>query len=95
MRVQRLGDVLGRRYVQRARAGGRLELPEPLRESELQDLLCFFQERSEIAVEVDGVVAETPPTPWSGTGWLEAEWVDANAPERRDRALEMLGLERG
>jgi uncharacterized protein (DUF427 family) len=50
--------------------------PEPLREGELvQDLLCFFQERSEIAVEVDGVVAETRPTPWSGTGWLEAEWV--------------------
>jgi len=50
--------------------------PEPLREGELvQDLLCFFQERSEIAVEVDGVTAETPPTPWSGTGWLEAEWV--------------------
>lgn len=50
--------------------------PEPLREGELvQDLLCFFQERSEIAVEVDGVAAETPPTPWSGTGWLEAEWV--------------------
>jgi len=50
--------------------------PEPLREGELvQDLLCFFQERPEIAVEVDGVVAETPPTPWSGTGWLEAEWV--------------------
>jgi uncharacterized protein (DUF427 family) len=50
--------------------------PEPLREGELvQDLLCFFQERSEIAVEVDGAVAETPPTPWSGTGWLEAEWV--------------------
>jgi uncharacterized protein (DUF427 family) len=55
--------------------------PEPLREGELvQDLLCFFQERSEIALEVDGVVAETPPTPWSGTGWLEAEWV------RRERA---------
>jgi uncharacterized protein (DUF427 family) len=50
--------------------------PEPLREGELvQDLLCFFQERQEIAVEVDGVVAETPPTPWSGTGWLEADWV--------------------
>ena len=76
VRVQGLGDVLGRRYDQWARAGGRLELPEPLREGELvQDLLCFFQERSEIAVEVDGVVAETPPTPWSGTGWLEAEWV--------------------
>ena len=74
-REERLGDVLGRRYDQWARAGGRLELPEPLREGELVqlDLLCFFQERSEIAVEVDGVVAETPPTPWSGTGWLEAE----------------------
>lgn len=50
--------------------------PEPLREGELvQDLLCFFQERKEIAVEVDGVVAETAQTPWSGTGWLEADWV--------------------
>ena len=50
--------------------------PEPLREGELvQDLLAFDQERAEIALEVDGVVAETPPTPWSETGWLEAEWV--------------------
>ncbi len=50
--------------------------PEPLDEGEpVRDLLCFFQERSEIAVEVDGVVTETPPTAWSGTDWLAAPWV--------------------
>lgn len=46
--------------------------PEPLREAELvEGLLAFFQERPEIEVEVDGVVAESPPTPWAGTAWLE------------------------
>jgi len=46
--------------------------PEPLREGELvRELICFFQERPEIEVEVDGVAVESPPTPWSGTGWIE------------------------
>lgn len=46
--------------------------PEPLREGELvEGLLSFFQERQEIEVEVDGVVAEPPPTPWAGTAWIE------------------------
>ena len=50
--------------------------PDPLREGELvRDLVCFFQERSEIDVVVDGVTAESLPTPWSGTTWLNAEWV--------------------
>jgi uncharacterized protein (DUF427 family) len=46
--------------------------PEPLREGEpIRDLLCFFQERPEIEVEVDEVVVESAPTTWSGTGWIE------------------------
>ena len=44
---------------------------EPLREGEpIGDLLCFFQERHEIVVEVDGVVIEATPTPWSDTAWI-------------------------
>jgi uncharacterized protein (DUF427 family) len=50
--------------------------PEPLSEGELvRDLVCFFQERPEIEVQVDGVVVESPPTPWARTDWLGAEWV--------------------
>lgn len=50
--------------------------PEPLREGELvRGLLCFFQERSEIEVEVDGVVRETSPSRYSDAAWIEASWV--------------------
>jgi uncharacterized protein (DUF427 family) len=50
--------------------------PEPLGEGELvRDLVCFFQERADIEVEVDGVVLESAPTSWTGTDWLEAAWV--------------------
>jgi hypothetical protein len=35
-------------------------------------LLAFFQERPEIEVAVDEVVAEPPPTPWTGTAWIES-----------------------
>jgi uncharacterized protein (DUF427 family) len=46
--------------------------PEPLREGDrVKDLLCFFQERPEIEVEVDGVVVESAPTPWSDTAWVD------------------------
>ncbi|HET7743826.1 MAG TPA: DUF427 domain-containing protein [Gaiellaceae bacterium] len=46
---------------------------EPLHEAEpVRDLLCFFQERHEIAIEVDGIALETPETSWSGTAWIEA-----------------------
>lgn len=68
-------------YWDAATAGGRVpavawSYPEPLREGEpIEDVVCFFQERREIEVEVDGVLAETPPTPWSGTDWLQASWV--------------------
>jgi uncharacterized protein (DUF427 family) len=47
--------------------------PEPLREGEpIRDLLCFFQERPEIEIAVDGAPADAPPTRWSGTDWIEA-----------------------
>lgn len=50
--------------------------PEPLREGEpIKELVCFFQERPEIEVEVDGVLAESPPTAWSGTAWIDAARV--------------------
>lgn len=59
--------------------------PEPLREGELvAGLLCFFQERAEIDVEVDGALTDAPPTPWSDTAWLAADWVDRGA--RRGQA---------
>lgn len=44
---------------------------EPLREGEpIGNLLCFFQERQEIEVEVDGVVIESSATAWSSTEWI-------------------------
>lgn len=44
---------------------------EPLREGEsIGNLLCFFQERKEIEVQVDGIVIESAPTAWSGTEWI-------------------------
>jgi uncharacterized protein (DUF427 family) len=44
---------------------------EPMREGEpIRDLLCFFQERQEIEVEIDGVEIEYAQTAWSGTEWI-------------------------
>ena len=49
---------------------------EPLREAEhVRDLVCFFQERPEVEVEVDGAPADAPQTPWAGTGWIESARV--------------------
>jgi uncharacterized protein (DUF427 family) len=46
---------------------------DPLTEGEpIRDLVCFFQERPEIEVTVDGAPADAPQTPWSGTAWIEA-----------------------
>ena len=46
---------------------------DPLREGEqIRDLVCFFQERPEIDVTVDGAPAESPRTPWSNTNWIDA-----------------------
>ena len=36
----------------------------------MRDLVCFYQERSEVALEVDGEVASWPPTPWSRVDWI-------------------------
>jgi len=50
--------------------------PDPLREGDpVRDLLCLFQERPEIEVEVDGVVQVSPPTVYSRTAWIKASWV--------------------
>jgi uncharacterized protein (DUF427 family) len=44
---------------------------EPLRDGEpVRGLVCFFQERDEVEVEVDGTVVESAPTQWSGTDWI-------------------------
>lgn len=46
--------------------------PDPLPEgAAVRELLCFFQERPEIEVAVDGAPADAPPTPWSGGDWIE------------------------
>jgi uncharacterized protein (DUF427 family) len=55
-------------------AGGQPALAWEYREpipvvAELAGHLCFFGERAEI--EVDGERQEMPPTPWSGTDWIE------------------------
>ena len=51
---------------------------EPLPEAEaVRSLLCFFQERPEIEIEVDGAPADAPPTPWSGTGWIETARISS------------------
>jgi uncharacterized protein (DUF427 family) len=46
---------------------------EPRRDAEpVRDRVCFYQERAEVEVEVDGVVAERLATQWAGTAWLAA-----------------------
>jgi uncharacterized protein (DUF427 family) len=45
--------------------------PDPRRDAEpVRDRVCFYQERDEVEIEVDGAVVTSGPTPWSGTGWL-------------------------
>lgn len=45
---------------------------EPLCDGEpVRGLVCFFQERDEVELTVDGAVQERPRTQWSGTRWLE------------------------
>jgi len=45
--------------------------PEPRRDAEpVGERVCFYQERDEVELELDGVVATSPPTPWSGTAWM-------------------------
>jgi len=46
--------------------------PEPLPEAErVRDRICFFQERPEVELTVDGSIQQAPTTPWSGTEWIE------------------------
>ena len=45
--------------------------PEPRRDAELvRDRVCFYQERDEVELDVDGVIAPSARTQWSGTEWL-------------------------
>jgi uncharacterized protein (DUF427 family) len=44
---------------------------DPRRDAELvREHICFYQERDEVEVELDGVVVSGPRTQWSGTEWL-------------------------
>jgi uncharacterized protein (DUF427 family) len=46
---------------------------EPRREAEpVRDRVCFYQERAEVDLEVDGVAVERAATQWAGTEWLAA-----------------------
>jgi uncharacterized protein (DUF427 family) len=55
--------------------------PEPRRDAELvRGFVCFYQERDEVDVAVDGVLATSPPTPWSGTGWM-ARYRSSTGPD--------------
>ena len=35
----------------------------------VRGFVCFYQERAEVEVELDGVVGERPRTPWADPGW--------------------------
>jgi len=44
---------------------------EPRLEAELvRDRVCFYQERPEVELELDGEVGAWPPTPWSRVDWI-------------------------
>jgi uncharacterized protein (DUF427 family) len=54
------GDALAVAWVYR----------DPIREvAPIADHWCFFQEREELTVEVDGEVQESWPTPWASDAW--------------------------
>ena len=36
----------------------------------MRDRVCFYQERPEVALEIDGEVGTSPPTPWSRGDWI-------------------------
>jgi uncharacterized protein (DUF427 family) len=44
---------------------------EPRRDGELiRDRICFFQERPEVVLEIDGVAQSPPRTAWSNRDWI-------------------------
>jgi uncharacterized protein (DUF427 family) len=44
---------------------------DPLPEAEpVRGRICFFQERDEVELEVDGIVKERPETQWAGRDWI-------------------------
>lgn len=44
---------------------------EPRQDAQLvRDRVCFYQERPEVELEIDGEVGAWPPTPWSRVDWI-------------------------
>jgi uncharacterized protein (DUF427 family) len=43
---------------------------DPRRDAEpVRGRVCFYQERPEVELELDGAVGERPGTPWADAGW--------------------------
>jgi uncharacterized protein (DUF427 family) len=43
---------------------------DPLHDAEpVRDRICFYQERPEVELELDGAVGVRPDTPWADAGW--------------------------
>jgi uncharacterized protein (DUF427 family) len=44
---------------------------DPRRDAEpVRSRVCFYQERPEVELELDGVIGERPHTPWADAGWI-------------------------
>ena len=54
----------------------------------VRDRVCFYQERPEVALEIDGEVGTWPPTPWSQVDWISrylGSSADSGGAETTDR----------
>ena len=54
----------------------------------VRDRVCFYQERPEVELEIDGEVGAWPATPWSGVDWISrylGSSADSGGAETTDR----------